>query len=292
MRVIDTHIHIWDPDALDYAWLADVPALNRTFLPADLPHTAADTFAAIFVQADCREDQALKEVDWVSNLSASWPRLAAIVAFAPVSRGDKVAEDLGQLLERPLVRGVRQLFQDRDDSFILHPAMLAGAREVAKAGLTFDACIRSGQLAALAEFADRVPELQIVLDHMGKPPISSGGLAAWGRGMREIARRPNVVAKISGAGAEADENRPFAPQALPLINETLDLFGSERCMFGSDWPVSLAGPADYQDWITIVETALEGASTGERERVFAGTATRIYRLDTDMEQAATQQEKD
>lgn len=292
MRFIDTHVHVWDPAALDYAWLADVPALNKPFMPSDLPHTVADTRAAVFVQADCREDQALKEVDWVSGLSTGWPRLAAIVAFAPVSRGDKVAEDLGQLLERPLVRGVRQLFQDRDHSFILHPAMLAGAREVAKAGLTFDACIRSGQLAALAEFADRVPELQIVLDHMGKPPISSGGLAAWGRGMREIARRPNVVAKISGAGAEADGNRPFAPQALPFITETLNLFGSERCMFGSDWPVSLTRPADYQDWITVVETALTGASAGERESVAEGTASRVYRLDTATKQAATQQEKD
>lgn len=292
MKVIDTHVHIWDPAALDYAWLADDPALNKPFMPSDLPHMAADTRAAIFVQADCREDQALKEVDWVSSLSAGWPQLAAIVAFAPISRGDKVAEDLDQLLERPLVRGVRQLFQDRDNSFILNPAMLTGARQVARAGLTFDACIRSGQLSTLANFADGVPELQIVLDHMGKPSIDSGALTAWSRGMQELALRPNIVVKISGAGAEADRNRPLAPQALPFIMETLNLFGSERCMFGSDWPVSLRGPAGYRDWITIVETALTGASAGERESVAEGTATRIYRLDTATEQVATQQEKD
>ncbi|WP_028271774.1 amidohydrolase family protein [Arthrobacter sp. UNC362MFTsu5.1] len=292
MKVIDTHVHVWDPAALDYAWLADDPALNKPFMPSDLPHAAAATRAAIFVQADCREDQALKEVDWVSSLSAGWPQLAAIVAFAPISRGDNVAEDLDQLLERPLVRGVRQLFQDRDNSFILHPAMLAGARQVARAGLTFDACIRFGQLPALAKFADGVPDLQIVLDHLGKPPIDSGELTAWSRGMRELARRPNIVVKISGAGAEADRNRPLAPQALPFITETLNLFGSERCMFGSDWPVSLTRPADYQDWITIVETALTGASAGERESVAEGTANRVYRLDRATEQVATQQEKD
>lgn len=292
MRLIDTHVHVWDPAALDYAWLADVPALNKPFMPTDLPHTAADTRATVFVQADCHEDQALKEVDWVSSLRTGWPQLAAIVAFAPISSGDKVAKDLDQLLERPLVRGVRQLFQDRDHSFILHPAMLAGARKVAQASLTFDACIRSRQLPALAKFADGVPELQIVLDHIGKPPIDSGELTAWSRGMRELALRPNIVVKISGAGAEADRNRPLAPQALPFITETLNLFGPERCMFGSDWPVSLTRPADYQDWITIVETALTGASAGERESVAGGTASRVYRLDTATEQAATQKEKD
>ena len=285
MRVIDSHVHLWDPAALDYAWLADAPALNKPFLPPDLPHTPANTQAAIFVQADCRADQALKEVDWVASLSADWPQLAAVVAFAPISHGDNVAPDLGQLLQRPLVRGVRELFQDRDPSLILDAATLAGARQVAAAELTFDACIRFPQLAALAEFADRVPELLIVLDHMGKPPVASGELSAWSKGLRGLARRPNVVVKISGAGAEADPDRPLAPQALPFITETLQVFGAERSMIGSDWPVSFAATAAYQDWISTVDTAMAGATAGERDSVAQGTATRIYRLDpaTDQE---------
>ncbi|MBT2566166.1 amidohydrolase family protein [Arthrobacter sp. ISL-85] len=292
MQVIDSHVHVWDPAVLDYAWLADAPVLNRAFLPADLPHTAGNTRAAVFVQADCRDDQALKEVDWVSGLGRSWPQLAGIVAFAPISRGDAVSQDLGQLLERPLVRGVRQLFQDRDASFLLAPATLAGARQVAMAGLVFDACVRAGQLAILAEFADRTPELMIVLDHMAKPPIASGEVTAWSSGMRELARRPNVVVKISGAGAEADRNRPLAPQAAPYIQETLHLFGADRCMIGSDCPVSLTTPAAYQDWIATVEQAMTGASDGERRAVAHGTAARIYRLQVTPGQTATNQETD
>lgn len=291
MMVIDSHVHVWDPEVLEYNWLANIPALNRPFLPQDLPHTPADTLATVFVQADCRNDQSLKEVDWVSGLKARWPQLGAIVAFAPVDRGDGVAEDLDRLLHRPLVRGVRQLFQDRDDSFIRGSDTVAGARQVAAAGFTFDACIRSGQLAALAEFADCAPDLQIVLDHMGKPPIANGGLPGWSHGMRELARRPNVVVKISGAGAEADRNRPLAPQVLPFVRETLHLFGAGRCMLGSDWPVSMAGPSAYQEWITIVETAMAGASAVEQEEVAQGTAARVYRLETAMEHAATKQEK-
>jgi L-fuconolactonase len=279
VRVIDSHVHVWDTAAFDYAWLADVPALNTPFLPPDLPHSATNTRAAVFVQADCRDDQSLKEVDWVSSLSAHWPQLAAVVAFAPISRGDEVAENLEQLLERPLVRGVRQLFQNQNASFILDPATLAGARQVAQAGLTFDACIRSWQLAALAEFADATPELSIVLDHMGKPPIADGDFTPWSKGMRELARQPNVVVKISGAGAEAAQDTPLAPQALPFITETLELFGAERCMIGSDWPVSLTGSIAYQEWINTVDTAMAGATAGERDNVAYGTATRTYRLD-------------
>ncbi|TNB74586.1 amidohydrolase [Arthrobacter sp. BB-1] len=278
MKIIDSHVHVWDPGVLDYGWLANNPDLNRPFLPQDLPHTPADTLATVFVQADCRDNQGLKEVDWVASLGSTWPSLGAIVAFAPVSSGDRVAEDLGHLLQRPLVRGVRQLLQGRDESFVLHPDMLAGARCVADAGLVFDACIRSGQLATLAAFADAAPGLQIVLDHMGKPPIASGALTEWSTGMRELARRSNVVVKISGAGAESDRNRPPGPQALPYIKETLHLFGADRCMLGSDWPVSLTGPATYKEWITTAETALAGATASERASVSSGTAAGVYRL--------------
>lgn len=292
MQVIDSHVHVWDPAVLDYAWLADAPGLNRPFLPRDLPHSPQDTRGAVFVQADCRDDQALKEVDWVSGLRTDWPQLAGIVAFAPISKGEAVEEDLGHLLDRPLVRGVRQLFQDRDESFMLHPDTLAGARQVADAGLVFDACIRSGQIAALTEFARRVPGLAIVLDHMGKPPIASGELTAWRSGMQELARCGNVVVKISGAGAEADPNRALAPQALPFIHETLILFGAERCMVGSDFPVSLSHPGAYLDWTTTVEQAMAGASEGERSKVTQETAVRVYRLEAAPEQGSPQEEKD
>ena len=292
LQVLDTHVHVWDPAVLDYAWLAGAPGLNHPFLPADLPHTPQNTRGAVFVQADCRDDQALKEVDWVSGLRTDWPQLAGIVAFAPISKGDAVEQDLDQLLERSLVRGVRQLFQDRDKSFMLHADTLAGAQQVADAGLVFDACIRSGQLAPLAEFARRVPGLAIVLDHMGKPPIASGELTAWRSGMQELARCGNVAVKISGAGAEADPDRALSPQALPFTRETLDLFGADRCMVGSDFPVSLTRPDAYLDWITTVEQAMAGASECERRNVAQETAVRVYRLEPAAEQGSPHEEKD
>lgn len=281
MKVIDSHVHIWDPSRLDYAWLGNNTELHKPFLPHDLPHTSNNTRGAVFVQANCREDQALKEVDWVGGLAADWPGLAAVVAFAPIGHGDDVARDLELLTQRPLVKGVRQLFQDLDDSFILAPQTLAGARKVAHAGFTFDACVRFSQLAALAHFAAQVPELGIVLNHMGKPPVADGAFAPWRGAMRKLAKLPNVVVKLSGAGAEASPDRPLAHQALPFLEETLRIFGPQRCMIGSDWPVSVTDPAGYQEWIDVVmNNALAGASDSESDSVAWATATRFYQIDT------------
>lgn len=275
---------------LSYDWLNRAPSLNRPFLPRELPH--APGTQAVFVQADCRDDQALKEVDWVASLRATWPELAAIVAYAPINRGDGVSEDLAELCQRPLVRGVRQLFQDREAGFMLTAETLAGGRHVGRAGFAFDACVRSWQLSELAAFAARIPELRIVLDHMGKPPIAAGSLSEWSTAMRRLARLPNVVVKISGAGAEADPTRPLGPQALPFILEALNVFGADRCMIGSDWPVSLTEPAAYQDWILTVEQAMSDASSYERENVARGTAVRAYGLKAVRGPAHPEEEKD
>jgi L-fuconolactonase len=116
---------------------------------------------------------------------------------------------------------------------------------------------------------------------MGKPPVAEGSLDAWSDAMRNLAGLPNVVVKLSGAGAEAAPGRSLAGQALPFIEETLQIFGPERCMIGSDWPVSMKDPAAYQGWIDLVmDSALAGASATERDSVAWATAARFYRLDT------------
>lgn len=285
MKVVDSHVHVWDPAQLHYGWLEDAPGLNAPFLPADLPHSTADTSGCVFVQADCADRQSLAEVDWVASLAPDWPRLSAVVASAEIERGDAVAADVEQLLQRPLVKGVRRIFQDRDESFILAADTIAGARRIARAGLTFDACIRHGQLAALTEFARQLPELRIVLDHMGKPPIAegwrTGPSAAWASGLATLAHLPNVSVKLSGAGAEAAPGVPLRQQALPFLEETLRIFGPNRCMIGSDWPVSFRDTAGYAEWLDLVlNSALRGASTEDRDNVALHTAARFYGLDS------------
>lgn len=274
-RFVDAHVHVWEPDRLHYQWLGGLPALNGPFLPEDLPEAAGRRAGAVFVQADCREDEAQAEVDWV--LDQYWPELRAVVGFAPIESGQAVEAHLAPLMDQKLVKGVRRLFQDSDSALITAPATIAGARAVAQAGLRFDACIRWRQLDSLIRFARLLPELPIVLDHMGKPPIAGGTMDQWCEGMRRLARLENVSVKLSGAAPEADPGRPLAEQALPFLSETLSLFGASRCMLGSDWPVSSGEESDYTAWIDLVlATALAGATEEERNSVAGGTAARFY----------------
>jgi L-fuconolactonase len=285
-RFIDAHLHVWDPAMLDYEWLKAAPELSRKFLPEDLPAAHGRRAGMVFVQADCAPEQGIAEVDWA--LGQPWTGLCAVVAFAPLELGDGLGSHLEALADRPLVKGVRRLLQDCDPAFITAAPTIAGARAVAEAGLVFDACIRWHQLGALTRFAQRLPELPIVLDHMGKPPIAGGALAEWREELRNLARLENVSVKLSGAAPEAAAGRPLAEQALPYLGETLSLFGADRCMLGSDWPVSNQTDGQYMAWVDLVlGPALVGASAEERTSVAARTAARFYGFEADLPHGRT-----
>ncbi len=286
MNIVDSHLHFWDPSVLNYPWLEGAPRLNRAYLPTDLDTGGVGVGRIVFVEGDCSPRQSIAEVDWVSGMADVVPRLGGIVAFAPVESSVRLRTHLGSLRQRPLVKGVRRLFQQESPSFITDQATVAGGRAVAESGLTFDACVRHDQLPALTAFARFLPELPIVLDHMGKPPISSGELSPWRANLKRLGALPNVFLKLSGAAPEADPDRDLRSQVMPFLATALETFGAERCMFGSDWPVSRAarssdnGGDSYGEWADIVlHQALEGATEAELAAVAHDTATKFYQLD-------------
>ena len=281
MRVVDGHLHLWDPEVLSYEWL-EGPLLRR-FGPVELDAALAEAPAAdygfVFVQAECVPEQSLAEVDWVASLAGRVP-LRGIVARAPLE--DLAATDglLAEFGGRPLVVGVRRLLQSEPDGFSAAPRFRASARAVAAAGLAFDAGVRWTQLPDVIELADAVPGLTIVLDHLGKPEVGSAVAPApadgtpWAQALRDLALRPNVVCKLSGLPAESRGAWTDA-QVRPFLDTALDAFGPDRLLFGSDWPVS--GP--YGRWADTV-TAWLADRVGDRDRaaVLAGNAERVYRL--------------
>lgn len=281
--LVDAHIHVWDVKARHHDWLQDEPALNRSFMPAAPELSAAGVTAAIFVEASCRESEALDEAIWVQHLadSGQWPELAGIVAHAPLERGGAARPILDQLVHLPRVVGVRRLLQDETPAFLENPQFLMGLREVAKAGLAFDACIRHRQLPALTRLLAKVPDLRVVLDHLGKPPVASESLEPWASDLRGLAALPNVAVKLSGLSPESNQSQPLEPQALPYLRVALDAFGADRCMVGSDWPVSMTGvqktAASYAGWFDMV-IERTGASLHEKEGLGWRTAARTYDL--------------
>ena len=282
--LVDTHLHLWDRARFTYRWLETEPDLPTRFLPADLAAQGAPD-GAVFMEAGRAPEQGLAEAEWVAGLAQAWPALRGIVAFAALEEGDRVAAALERLRALPLVVGVRRLLQDEPDDLLISPVLVAGLRAVAAAGLPFDACVRHAQLPALLALRRSVPEVVMVLDHLGKPPIHAGWgapeAAAWARAIRGLAAEPNTVVKLSGVAPEAGPGDVLA-QARPFVESALAAFGPDRSLVGSDWPVS-AAPADapsYRDWFAFLGDGL-GLRGTERDAVLGSTAVRTYRLDVD-----------
>lgn len=280
MRITDTHVHFWDPRALSYPWLKNLPDLLVPRLPADLDAaTAGPVERIVLVEAGCTPDSALAEARWFSALAARNPHIGAVVAAVRLEDEAHGAADLEAVMQLPLVSGVRRNFQDLAAGEITAPAMVAGARATATAGLVFDATVRWEQLDELADFARQLPELTIVLDHLGKPPVAAGTVAPWAKALEQVAACPNVWVKMSGLAAEADPGQPLAGQVRPFLAAALDVADPGRLLLGSDWPVSTARtPEDTYTrwWSLLLGETLAGLTEPEREAAAWGNAERIY----------------
>lgn len=251
MRVLDSHLHLWDPELLHYEWLEG--PLAWLFGETEIEHARlqrATTEKAVFVQAETVADDFLEEVRWVAGLA---PRIGVvgIVAGVRLDRGTDTTAHLEGLEAERLVVGVRHNLQGEPDGLAVSAAFVTGAREVAARGWTFDACIRSAQLPEISRLAGAVPELRIVLDHLGKPEVGTADAPAaptaeWVRDLDDLARRSNSWCKLSGLPGEAGGNWSAA-QLEPFLDAAADAFGADRLMWGSDWPVSVIGPAEEGD---------------------------------------------
>lgn len=274
-RVIDSHIHLWDPTVLRYPWLESEEELGRPFLPADL-HASGGPPEWVMVQAGAQPDDELAELRWIASLASSDPALVGMVVHAPVEIGRAVGDLVERLAATPLAVGIRRLIQDEGAGFAWTPAFVEGVRVVGEAGLPFDICVRALERPGVAPLVDACPEVSFVLDHLGKPAIADGEWEPWRSQLTELAQRPNLTCKLSGSTTEA--GREWRGSAVrPYLMHALETFGPKRCMFGSDWPVASL-TTDYQRWFDLVSDAVSGCSQADVDAVFAGTAARVYGL--------------
>lgn len=281
--MIDAHLHLWDPERLDYDWLQYVPTIAGLHGPEAWAMQATGVRQAVFVQADCAPEQALDEVDWVASLDHPDLAILGAVAFAPLEAGEAVGTYLDRLKTRPLVRGVRRSVQNEPDAFITDPRHLDGLVAAAQRGLTLDVCARDRQLplviATLRELFELAPDARVVLDHLGKPDIAAhaGSVrgADWDVNLKILAELPNVFAKLSGLTTQDHWADGQDATLLPYIDHALACFGPNRLMFGGDWPVvDLAG--GYGRWRRIFDAI--SLSPADRRHIEVETATTFYTL--------------
>ncbi len=275
--VIDAHHHVWDLSVRDQEWTHDLPALRRTFRFEDLePHLHdAGVDGTVLVQTVTVPE----ETPEFLALAARHDLIAGVVGWVDLTRAE-VADQLAALDDsdggRFLV-GIRHQVQgEPDPAWLTRPDVLRGLRAVAAAGLAYDLVVLPHQLPACVEAARAVPELRFVLDHCGKPPIAAGDLEPWATQVAALASLPNVACKLSGLVTEADAS--WTPEQIePYAAHVLDVFGADRVMAGSDWPVCLLR-APYDEVVQLNDRLVAGLSPQERSMVRGGTATAWYDL--------------
>ena len=283
MGIVDSHVHFWDPEVLHYPWLTGVPPLHRAFLPRDYAAATGQIPIGrmVFVEANCRADEAGREVKFVERLVRAEPRVAGIVAFVDLAqgigtRGSGLGKTLDALSRSPRVKGMRQNIQGQPPGFCRQPAFVEGVREVGRRGLVFDVCATQDQLGEVVDLVRDCPDTRFVLDHCGKPAIRDRSFEAWSADVTRLAAYENVCCKLSGLLTEA--RATWCPEDLvPYAARVVECFGSERVLYGSDWPVlTLAG--DYGSWYGFTQRFTQGWSVAERSRFYADNAARVYDL--------------
>jgi L-fuconolactonase len=271
---IDAHQHFWDIERLDYGWMPPGEnILRRNYLPDDLwPILEENRFdGCVTVQAS----HTLDETGWLLQLAEANAFVLGVVAWVDLKDAG-LPRVLDELQKHPKFKGVRHQVHDEPDvRWLLREDVTAGLRELARRDIPYDLLLRPVHLPLIPELAEQVPGLRMVIDHIAKPPIASGKLDGWAEDMRVAASVPGLCCKLSGMITEADHTSWTADDLRPYVQHVLSLFGPERLMFGSDWPVCrLAG--SWKRVLAAFTQAIGAQTMATREHLLGGTAARFY----------------
>ncbi len=274
---IDAHHHMWAFDPLEYDWIDDSMAvLKQDFQLKELESTlAANGFSgSIVVQAR----QSMTETLWLSAIAAKTDLIKGVVGWIDLKSSTLVSQ-LDQLTKEQKIVGFRHVIQgETDPSFMENPDFIRGLNILANRGYCYDLLILSHQLPAAAKMLAQVPNLRVVIDHIAKPNIKTAAqFDQWQQGMATLANNPNCYCKLSGMVTEADWDNWCPQDFQPYLDTVFNLFGSERLMFGSDWPVCLVA-AEYQAVKKLVVDYITEQQPDALDNVFGINARRFYQI--------------
>jgi L-fuconolactonase len=280
MEIVDAHHHLWDTDLLHYDLFEPFPPLLRPYRNADFEVLAQKNHvtASVCVEAASAGGDGWQELLWLLEQAKSSRVVKKIVAQAPLDQPDvsayldRLAATAGEILV-----GVRRSFEFEPPEFPACDAMIAGVKAIARYGYSFDLVLFEGSLAAAVQLVKSCPEVQFILDHLGKPRIREGIEQPWREHIAQLAGLPNVVCKISGLVTEADRTNWTREQLKPYIDHAIECFGWDRVLFGSDWPVCTLA-AGYGQWLETALWATAGADNSDRRKLFSENAKRVYRF--------------
>ena len=278
MKIIDTHQHLWDLDLFSYSWCAGIPELNRSFRMADYLEATRglEIYKTVFVEPDVDEPFMLDETRFIARLAEEDNPLEGVVAAGRPERSDFKAY-IDQIAGHPKLKGIRRVLHVQPDDLSESPLFIDNIRSLEEHGLSFDICVLSRQLPKAINLIEHCPGVSFILDHCGNPLVKERETEPWRSCLREIASFSNVVCKVSGIVVNADLRNWTAEDLRPYVEYVIEVFGWDRVMFGSDWPVCTLA-ASYRQWVEALKTLTEGAGESNQRKLFGENAERIYRL--------------
>jgi L-fuconolactonase len=273
---IDAHQHFWNYDPVRDTWITEeMSVIRKNFLPADLrPLLKQNGFdGCVAVQAD----QSEIETRFLLGLAAENEFIKGIVGWIDLC-GENVFEKLSLCTEFSLLKGFRHILQgEKDRTFMLSDNFLRGMRALKQFNFTYDILIFPDQLPYIQTFISLLPEQLFVIDHIAKPNIKEKKIEEWKAGIKELAKSPNVYCKLSGMITEADWRNWQKEDFNKYIDVIVASFGTDRILFGSDWPVCLLA-GSYDEVVDIVEDYFSSFSRAEQEKIFGLNAVEFYNL--------------
>lgn len=272
--MIDSHHHLWRYSKGEYPWIPEGSPLAQDQLVPELIAVTSESGVTGTVAVQAR--QIVEESDFLLSLADETDLIKAVVGWVPLI-DEHVSEELARLSLHPKFNAVRHVLQEEPDEYFLRDDFHRGLSQLQSYGLSYDLLIFQRQLPVAIQLVDRQPDLPIILDHIAKPEARNGRIEeGWRSGMRELAKRANIIGvKFSGLLTEFPEGEGDAETVAAYFHETLEIFGSDRVMFGTDWPVCLLRTS-YPEWAKTVQALAGTLSEKERVSALRGNAARCY----------------
>ena len=271
---IDSHQHFWTFDPIRDLWITDeMSVIQKDFYPENLqPVLQANGIdACVAVQAD----QSLTETKFLLDLANKNDFIKAVVGWIDL-QADDIDEQLSEWKSEKKLAGFRHVLQAEPElEYMLRPNFLHGVRALAKHDFTYDILIFPKHLPTAQKFVAQFPDQPFVLDHIAKPYIKAGLIDEWKKDIKTLAKFENVQCKVSGIVTEADWKSWTYEQIKPYLDVVFDAFGTDRTMFGSDWPVCLVA-GEYAQVKGIIETYTDDFSASEKAKIFGENAAKFY----------------
>ncbi len=272
---IDSHVHFWKYDKKRDSWITgDMKILRQDYLPEHLTISLKrnEVDGCVAVQAD----QSELETHFLAELAMTHPVIKAVVGWIDL-QNENIDGRLHYFSRYPVIKGWRHIAQSEPDDFLLRERFRRGIRALGKYNYTYDILIYHHQLKPAVEFVSEFPEQKFVIDHCAKPGIKDKSIEEWKSFIRNLGQYPNVFCKLSGLFTEAKWKEWSAGDFYPYLDVVFDAFGTDRLMFGSDWPVILLSGI-YVQWKSLLEKYMENFTMDDRQKVFGLNAIQFYNL--------------